>query len=63
MIKYVQSGGKRVRVEFLENKEHVIIKFAGRASQLLPEDRNDYRYTHGGALYQQACDLWWSLQK
>jgi hypothetical protein len=45
------------------NMDDETIEFAGNETrQYVANDRHDYRYTHGGRLYQQACDLYWELQ-
>jgi len=33
--------------------------FDEASGQSVPKDQLDYRYTHGGRLYREACDLWW----
>ena len=33
---------------------------SGQICQTVAVDRDDYAYTHGGALYQEACEAWWA---
>ncbi|MFH1833506.1 MAG: hypothetical protein ABH877_00660 [bacterium] len=59
MKRYItDSNGKRHAV-WLDFEEGTV-EFAGMVEpQPVPEDRHDYRYTHGGGLYRLACDLYW----
>jgi len=58
MKKYItDSHGKRHAV-WLDFEEGTV-EFAGMEPQLVPADRDNYLYTHGGGLYQLACELYW----
>jgi len=31
--------------------------------QSIAQDTLDYRYTHGGNLYREACELFWEMEE
>ncbi|MBU2527544.1 MAG: hypothetical protein KKC03_13185 [Bacteroidetes bacterium] len=55
--KYITQNGRRHAV-WLDMDEGTV-ELADMGAQSVPADRDDYRYSRGGGLYQLACELYW----
>lgn len=60
-VMYFQAQGRRHRLEW--DAPERLVKLTGVEWQSVPahdgERSGDYRYTHGGEVYQAACDRIW----
>ena len=67
-MKGTLSNGESFWVEINESGEWIFFEDQKGTCdeynrQTMPRDSDDYRYTHGGKLYREACDLFWEEER
>ena len=67
-MKGTLSNGESFWVEINESGEWIFFEDEKGTCdefnpQTMPRDKMDYRYTHGGRLYREACDLFWAEER